>query len=158
MDAFISIFLMILLIALFGDILFQVICRFIAFFICLWLAMHLHHRLARLVIDVDLTQQPHWAAVIAFVVVMGLCWFLLRCVGVRVRDGAVGDGEAVALDAFRIGLVCVICFAIFLILSSLSSGTLLLVSWIWLSVLAICVAGIDVCCPTAMSRAARWFE
>lgn len=158
MDAFIALLLLILVIWLFGDVLFTLLCRCIAFFICMWLAMELHHRLAKIIMEMGLTEQPIWAGFVSFVAVLGICWFLLRCIGVRVRTGAVGDGEAVALDGFRIGLVCAICLAIFLMLAALTSGQLLLVSWIFLSVIAIGVAGLDVCAPSVMGRAAKWFD
>jgi hypothetical protein len=158
MDAFIALLLLILVIWLFGDVLFSFLCRFVAFFICMWLAMEIHHRLAKIVMEMGLTEHPHWAGLISFVVVLAICWCLLRCIGVRVRSGAVGDGEAVALDGFRIGLFCAICLAIFLMLAALTSGQLLLVSWIFLCVMAIGVAGLDVCAPSVMGRAVKWFD
>lgn len=158
MDALLGLLLLILAVWLFGDVLFLLVCRFIALLICMWLAMAIHHRLAHFLMDIGLTKEPHWAGVYSFFAVLGICWFLLRWIGVRVRSGAVGDVEAVGLDGFRIGLVCAICFAIFLMLASLSAGQLLLVSYIWMSVFAIAIAGMDVCCPAVLGRAARWFE
>lgn len=158
MNAFIALLLFVLVVWLFGDVLFLLICRFVAFLICMWLAMQVYHRLAKIVLEMGLTDQPHWAGLISFVVVLVICWFLLRCIGVRVRSGAVGDGEAVALDGFRVGLLCAICLAIFLMLASLSGGQLLLVSWIWLCVIAMAISGLDVCAPSVMGRAAKWFD
>lgn len=158
MDALLGLLLLILVLWLFGDVLFLLVCRFVALFVCMWLAMAIHHRLAQFLVQTGMVEEPHWAGLCSFFVVLGLCWFLLKCIGVRVRSGAVGDGEAVALDGFRAGLVCAICLAIYLMLASLSAGQLLLVSWIWLSVLAIAIAGLDVCCPGALGRAAKWFD
>lgn len=158
MDALISLLLLILVIWWFGDVFVSFLWRFISFFVCMWIAMAIYHRLAQIVIEMGFVEHQPWAGVISFVVVFGICWSLLRCIGVRVDCGAVGDGEAVALDGFRIGLVCAICLAIFMMLAALTSGQLLFVSWVFLCVIAVGVAGLDVCAPSVMGRAAKWFD
>ena len=158
MDILLAILLLILIVWLFGDVLFLLLCRFVAFMLCMWLAMQVYHRLAKIVMDMGLTDQPHWASLISFLAVLAICWFLLHCIGVRVRGGPVGDGEAVALDGFRVGIICAICLAVFLMVASFSSGLLTLVSWISLCVIAVMASVFDVCAPSVMGRAAKWFD
>lgn len=157
MDAVISLLLLLLVVWLFADVLFLLLFRFVAFYVCMWVASQVQCRLAMMLLDMGFTERPFWAGLTSFTVVLGVCCFLLRCIAVRVRSREVGDAEAVSLDGFRIGLVCAICLAIFLVLASLTHGQLLTMSWIWLCVLAISISGLDVGAPSVMGRIANWF-
>lgn len=158
MEILIGLLLLFLVVCLFSDILVMLFCRTVALQLCFWLALQFQAHVAELVLDIGITDRPAFAHLIAFLLLLLVVWHVLHVIGLRVCQGSVGDAEAVALDATRIGLVCAIALAMFVTLSSLTSGKLLLVSWIWLTILAVFVAGLDVCCPSLLGRVAKCFD
>lgn len=157
-DSLISLMLFLLILWLFGDLLIEFVSRFVAFAVCSWLEATFQRHLTEFLVETRLAENSKLAEVVAFCVVCVLCWLVLCSIRRHIRDGSVGDGQAVALDAFRTALVAAIGLAVYLMLASLTAGTLLLVSWIWICVFALVVAGLDVCCPSALGRVASCLD
>lgn len=158
MDALIGLLILLVAMWLFGDIVLTLLCRVAVVLTSFWVVMHFQNQVARLLMDAGLIHRPSVAQVVTFLVLLGICCRSLRGIAGRVEQGSLSDGETVALDLGRIGLVCAIGLALLITLGSLSSGQLFLLSWMWLLILAVFTTGLDVCCPSLLGRAARLFN
>lgn len=150
MECVIAMALLAALVLFFGDILLMLAIRIGMFLLMLWVVCLIQKSVASVLIDSGLITHTAAANLIAFVAVMFLCCSLLHWSSGAASSRVVTDVQAVGLDVFRVGLLLALGAALFITQTAVASGKLLLVSWIWLMILAVFAAGLDVCIPSLL--------
>ena len=158
MDLILGVLLLLIACWLFGELLLMLLGRFAVFVVCAWTSWSCMVYLSSWLLNYGWLRDPRLAEFVAFLIVFGLGWHLLRFLAHRIRSVAVGDVEAVTLDSLRVGIVFAICLSVLVTLASLTRGELLFVSWFWLSFLAIVAAGFDVWRPSTLGTVAKWLS
>jgi hypothetical protein len=159
MEWLIALALLFALIFLFGDILLMLVVRIGMFLLMLWVACVIHGSLVKVLVESELIDDIAVANLLGFVAVLFVCCSLLRwSSGLAVAGVHKSDVQIVGLDAFRVGLIVAVGFALLITLAAVTTGKLLLVSWMWLLILAVLAAGLDVCFPSVLGGATRLFS
>ena len=155
MEWLVALILTFVLILIFGDILMMLAIRIGMFLLMLWLVCLIQKSVATVLVDSGLIVSPGPANLIGFAMVMFLCCSLLHWSSRAAASAEQSDAHAVALDSFRVGLVVAIGVALLITLTAVASGKVILVSWIWLMILAVCAAGLDVSVPSFLGGAVK---
>ena len=141
--------LLAILLLLFGDILMMLVIRIGMFILLLWMVCMIQRSVASVVMQTELFSSPVAANLVGFVAVMFLCCSLLYWSS-HAASSAVNAAQMVGVDAFRVGLLVAIGTGLLITLGAVASDQLLLISWIWLTILAVFAAGFDVCFPSVL--------
>jgi len=158
MEMILALLLVLVAFWLFGALIAMLTCRFGVFLGCAWAFWSLMAYLSQWLMTSGWLHDPRLAEFIAFLIVFAIGWRLLRFVATRVRSVSVGDAEAIALDVLRVGIVFAIGLSMLVMVGSLTYGELLFVSWFWLSVFAVLIAGLDVSRPAILGTVAKWLS
>lgn len=150
MEWFVVLALFLGLILLFGDILMMLGIRIGMFLLMLWVVCLIQKSVATVLMGSGLITHLAVANLLGFVAVMFLCCSLLQWSSGVAANAKQSDSKTVGIDVFRVGLVVAVGFALLVTLSAVATGKLLLISWIWLMILAVFAAGLDVCFPSIL--------
>jgi|GEM_PF-7125156 len=154
MEWLVALALLAALLLMFGDILMMLAIRIGMFLMLLWMVCLIQRSVASVVIQTEMFKSPAAANLVGFVAVMFLCCSLLYWSSYA-ASRAVTSAQVVGIDAFRVGLLVAIGTGLLITLGAVATDKLLLVSWIWLTILAVFAAGFDVCFPSVLGDTAN---
>lgn len=150
MEWVVALVLLAALILAFGDVMLMLAIRVGTFLLMLWIVCLVQKSVTSVLVSSGMIDSLTVANLFGFVTVAFLCCSLLQWSSGVIQTNAISDSQAVGFDAFRVGLLVAMGVAIFLTLSAVAAGELLLVSWVWLTILAVFAAGLDVCFPSML--------
>ena len=154
MEWLVALALLAALLLLFGDILMMLAIRIGMFVLLLWMVCLIQRSVASVVMQSEMFRSPAASNLVGFVAVMFLCCSLLYWSS-QAASSAVTAAQVVGIDAFRVGLLVAIGTGLLITLGAVASDKLLLISWIWLTILAVFAAGFDVCFPSVLGGTAN---
>tara|TARA_R110002049_G_scaffold124814_3_gene280363 strand:+ start:8745 stop:9263 length:519 start_codon:yes stop_codon:yes gene_type:complete len=155
MEWFVVLALLLGLILVFCDILLMLTIRFSMFLLLLWGVCLIHKSVTIMLMDSGLIMHHAVANLLGLAVVMFLCCSLLKWSSGVAANAELSDLQTVGIDVFRIGLLIAVGFALLITLMGVAAGKLLLISWVWLMILAVFASGIDVCFPSILGETVK---
>jgi len=153
MEWVVALVLLAALVFVFGDVMLMLAIRLGTFLLMLWIVCLIQKSVASVLVDSGLIAHIAVANLLGFVAIAFLCCSLLQWSSGVVSAPGATDSQIVGIDSFRVGLLVAMAVAIFLTLTAVAAGKLLLISWIWLMILAVFAAGLDVCFPSMLGGA-----
>lgn len=134
-----------------SDVLVKSILRFAGFCLCLWITLRLQGSASKVLLQYGLQNHPALVELITFFGLLSICSAIFRWIMGRVQYPLSGS-KVVCLDILRIGLIISMIVAFLMMILSMIVGQSILLSNLWIILIAVTSSCLDVCAPNLLSN------